>query len=454
MLTKMLEQSLSCYRKQKIVQEGREYTFEELYGLAGRLAAELSGSKYGIFCKNKLHCMAAALACLKAHKTAVLLCPEYGTVFNRKLVEKTDIHNFIQDKPDGKLEVKTEDVQKEAELEEVAFIIHTSGSTGEAKGVMLTQENVMSNIKSTLQYYPITEESKILLYRPIYHTTTVFGEFLMTLMAGAKLYVEPSSMPFTYYARILKKLGITHLAGTPTFFHQLADGQKKEKDFQGIEVISVGGECMTEQTARKLLQKFTKTKIYACYGMTEASPRVSYLPPEYFGKDYRCIGRPLHGVKIGLFDEKGQKIQEADCVGEIAVQGPGIMKGYYRDQAATEKVLKGDWYFTGDCGFWKKDGLLYFQGRRDSMCIRAGVNIWLGDIEREIEKHPSVEHVHVTYQEDKEAIQLAAWVQGAGLTEEALMAWCLVNLQKHYIPDRIEMVATIPVTGCGKKGGK
>lgn len=455
MLYGMLKNSLQKYGSQKIIYKDKTVSYQWLLEESERIAGRLTAQKYGIYCSDKLNCSLAILACLQKRKTIVLLCPEYGTSFNENIAKKAEIKNFITDAPNEKIEIYTECFEEEAELEDVAFIIHTSGSTGSSKGVLLTQRNIYENIKSTLGYYAIQEKSAALLYRPIYHTTTVFGELFTTIAAGAKLYIEPSSMPLPYLARIIRKYRITNLAGTPTFFTEILKAGQKSERYEDLEVISVGGECMTKSAAITMKNGFPGVKIFHCYGMTEASPRVLCLPPDYFGERYQCVGKPLDGVEVKLEKVSGESVHsqqetEKRHIGELFVRGANIMKGYYRDEAATKKVLKNGWYATGDCAYRDEKGFYYIVGRKDQLSIRAGVNVWPQDIEEAILQHPLVKEVYV-YMEQQEKSLLVAQVVGEGLSQQELMKWCVRNLPMPYIPDRIEIEKTVVMRGCGKR---
>ncbi len=455
MLYGMLKNSLQAYGSQKIILKEKTVTYQWILKESERIGGKLTAQKYGIYCSDKLNCILAIFACLQKRKTIVLLCPEYGTSFNQNIAKKAELKNYITDAHNKKLEIYTECFEEEAELEDVAFIIHTSGSTGSSKGVLLTQENIYENIKSTLGYYAIQEKSTALLYRPIYHTTTVFGELFTTIAAGAKLYIEPSSMPLPYLARIIRKYGITNLAGTPTFFTELLKAAHSRAYYEELKVISVGGECMTKSAVITIKNGFPGAEIFHCYGMTEASPRVLYLPSDYFGEQYQCVGRPLDGVEVKLENELKESVpsrmgKEEHHIGELFVRGANIMKGYYRDETATKKVLKNGWYATGDYGYRDEKGFYYIVGRKDQLSIRAGVNVWPRDIEEAISQHPLVQEVYV-YMEQHEKSLLVAQVVGEGLSQQELMKWCVQKLPMPYVPDKIEIEKTVVMRGCGKR---
>lgn len=457
MLYSLLRNSLLKNGRQKIFFGETERSYSWLLQESEKVAECLSGQKYGIYCKKKQNCMIALLACLQKSKTAVLMCPEYGDSFNESIAEKAELHNYITDCPNGILHVCTADDSIESELEETAFVIHTSGSTGSAKGVMLTQKNVYENIKSTLAYYPIGEESVVLLYRPIYHAATVFGEFFTSVAAGAKIYVEPSSMPLPYLARIISTHGITHMAGTPTFFTELLRAGYREKESAALRILSVGGECMSASAAKKIKEGFAGAKIFHCYGMTEASPRVLYLPPQYFGEQYQCVGTPLDGVEVKLVDANGDQIvpnqaQTKKKTGELFVRGANIMKGYYKNREATEKVLNQGWYATGDCAYINENGFYCVVGRKDALCIRAGINIWLPDIEDALGENPDIDSVYV-YQIQGERTAVIAEVQGEQIELQRLWKWCASHLPKPLVPDRIDVIENVAMFGCGKRKG-
>lgn len=452
MLYEAIKRSVNKNSNQHIESETETISYAQLLEKSANLVPLLTGQKYGIICQNKVLYMTAIIGCLQAHRTAVLLCPEYGDSFCEMLVKKAGLKNFIIE-TEGALQVITKSLEMEKELDNVALIIHTSGSTGTAKGVMLTQRQILSNIRSTLVYYPISCDSTVFLYRPIYHTTTVCGEFLMSLLVGAKMIVVQKPIFMPYFVNLIKEKNITNLAGTPTFFAELIKADIRNTGLPTVRVISVGGERISKDIAECMLRYFKHAQIYQCYGMTEASPRVTYLQPEYFGQDYRCIGKPLNGVSVTLKDEERNEIVTPKMVGEICVSGENIMCGYYREPEMTARVFENGWYHTGDYGFRDEEGRYYILGRKDQLCIRAGVNVWLQEIENALLENPYVESVYV-YCVHGIRKEIVAQVQCPRAEQPELMKWCVQSLPKPYIPDRFEFIEEIVVSGCGKRLNK
>lgn len=444
MLYAALKKSMEQNLWQKFVSENETYTYENILKQAQQLSKRLIGDKYGIYCEKKINAIVAILASLEAHKTAVLLCPEYGQAFNERIQMQTGLKNYIYETEEQEIQVVTKDLTREEELTDVAFIIHTAGSTGNAKGVMLTQRNILVNVLDALEYYPVDVHATVLICRPIYHTMTAVCQLFTGLLSGAKLILTEAGCTIPYLVAIIKKYEVTHVTLTPSFIKKLLSVTNKKESLSSITNIGVGGECISKIAVKNIKEGFPKAKIFHTYGMTEGGPRITCLPCEDFGKDYRCVGKALKSVMIGLLDELGNFIQDSNICGEIIVKGPNIMKGYYNDVQSTEKVLKDGWYHTGDRGFLDDRGYLYVLGRKDNMIIRNGVNIWISDIEQELMKHEDILDVYVCA-EASNNMKIKAYVvcKGRNVNSLEVSKWCNRHLPKCYAPDRFVFIDKI-----------
>ena len=451
MLFKALCESMEQNFQQKIITEDGVMTYQEVLAQANLCSEKLKGHKYGIYCKKKINVIIALLACLKAKKTAVLLCPEYGQAFNERIRKQTNLENFIYDS-EADIQIVTKEIDQEEQLEQVALIIHTSGSTGNAKGVMLSQENILTNIQDALEYYPIDPESVVLICKPIYHTITVICQMITGLIVGAKLILTEEGCSALYLLHVIEKYQVTHITLTPSFWCMLLGAAKGKERMSSVVNIGIGGECATKASVKMIQEKFSDRQIFHAYGMTEGSPRITYLPPEDFGKDFRCVGKALKHVTIGILDQGGNYTQKPDVCGEILVKGPNIMKGYYNDKQATERVLKDGWYHTGDRGYMDQRGYLYILGRKDGMVIRNGVNIWLSDIEEELLKQENILDVYVCT-EPGEQVKIKAYLvcRDRNITSLDMAKWCNQHLPRCSVPDRIIIVDKLEADGTEKR---
>jgi acyl-CoA synthetase (AMP-forming)/AMP-acid ligase II len=185
----------------------------------------------------------------------------------------------------------------------------------------------------------------------------------------------------------IDKYSITVLCGTPTSFNHLALYYKRLNKKSTIRVIAISGECLSSATAWKIREIFENAEIYNVYGLTEAAPRVSYLPPERFDNYPESVGVPIDVARVRIVnnfvDRNDVKNYE---IGYIIVQSLSIMKGYYRNRELSNAVVYEKWLNTGDLGYFDENGFLYIKSRADDMIIKAGMNIYPKEIENALKQ--------------------------------------------------------------------
>jgi len=274
---------------------------------------------------------------------------------------------------------------------DIAMIMSTSGTTGIPRGIMLSHENIVSNVRDIAAYFRLNEEDHILIARPLYHAAVMTGEFLHGLLSGSRITFYSEDFSPRRLLRFMEKIKCTTMCGTPTLFYHLGL-HKKNLSLPDLNKIVVSGEGLLPQVAEKLLSSFPNTDFFNVYGLTEASPRVSYLEPKYFSSKVGSVGLPLRSVNIKIVDEDGKQLQ-AQEKGEIIVKGPNIMQGYWGDIEQTENVIKKSWLHTKDIGYFDEDGFLYVVGRKDHMIIRAGMNIYPQEIENTLLQDEAIKEI-------------------------------------------------------------
>lgn len=265
----------------------------------------------------------------------------------------------------------------------VAAIMYTSGTSGKPKGTLLGSIGFKKNIEAINEYFDIYEEDKILIARPLCHCAVLTGEFLAAINRGLdiyffKEYFDPLSI-ITY----AQKHKITVMCGTPTFFYYIAKACKRRSIKNLFRIIALSGECLTEYVGKYIREVFQDTIIYNVYGMTEASPRISYLDPIEFDLYPKSVGYGLKGITIAVKDNNGQDVPNYKHA-RVYVKTPSIMLGYYKQPGVTEKVIRNGWLNTGDIGYFDFDKRLYIVSRYDEMIIKAGMNIYPKEIENKL----------------------------------------------------------------------
>ena len=428
-------------------------TYEDLCIYAEEHGKHLDASYYAILCNSEMATAMVLLSCIAAGKTAIPLPMRYGPAHYEKVLQRvqppvliTDSFGTLSEYPYSK------DFDKAPIEGEPAVILFTSGSTGTPKGVMLSEENLISNIKDIGSYFPISKHDTILIARPLYHSSVLTGEFLLSLCKGAKIVF--SSEPFQPLNILtqMKKHRVTVFGSTPTLLSTLARFIRNQDDLS-IRYLSVSGECMTEGMAKAIRKGFPNADVYCGYGLSEASPRVAYLPPELFDIFPTSAGFPLRNVNLMIRGENGDTI-DAYQNGELLVKGPNVMQGYFDNKESTKKVVENGWLHTGDIAYWDSEGLLFIQGRKDDMIIRAGMNVYPVEIENTLSTDPRVKDVLVYGYKKGDTQEIGMKICGAFSNMEEVLELCRKELPSFQVPSKIELVDETEVFSGGKKRRK
>ena len=424
-------------------------TYEELCIYAETLAASLTESYYGILCQSDLASIMGMLACIASGKTAIPMPTRYGKEAYLKILKKGQPPALITDLLGELSVVKTNYTKVLQSVEHPAVILFTSGSTGEPKGVMLSEKNLMTNVQDILAYLPITSEDTFLISRPIYHASVLTGELLASLYSGAHIVLHPDAFQPANMLDILKRKKITALGSTPTLLSTLARFIRNGS-MHRVRTISVSGECMTEGMAMQIRAGFPNCQIYCGYGLTEASPRVAFLPADRFHDIPTATGYQVPSIKFRVVDEKDENIPDGE-IGELLIRGDSVMIGYFEDPTQTELVTRGRWLHTGDLAYFDHEAILHVVGRKDNMIIRAGMNIYPLEIENIISKDSRTEAVLVYGYSKNGTQEIGMQIIGCFSTKEEVLNLCRSVLPSYQIPSKIELVDHFTTTNSGKR---
>tara|TARA_Y200000002_G_scaffold330902_1_gene295813 strand:- start:146 stop:1594 length:1449 start_codon:yes stop_codon:yes gene_type:complete len=282
-------------------------------------------------------------------------------------------------------------------IKDVAIVLFTSGSTGEKKGVMLTHQNLISNTASILKVLPIKKNDIVNLILP---TTYSYGLSILNthLKMGCNIYLHNS--PFIgSVIKEIKKYKCTSFYGVPSSFELLINKTNfLQNKFNTLRYIAQAGGNLSKIFKEKLIDKF-KNKVFIMYGATEASPRLSCVPPKMLNKKIDSIGRPLPGVKFKLMRRKKREF-------ELAVKGKNIMKGYLNNNSLTQKKIRNNYFLTGDLAFKDSENFYYITKRRDKIIKRFGFKINLNQIENQIKNIKFVKYAKIFFNSSNELILL------------------------------------------------
>jgi long-chain acyl-CoA synthetase len=338
---------------------------------------------------------------------------------------------------------------------DTAIILYTSGTTGKPKGAELTHANMLLNARLFDILIPRMDHDVYLLALPLFHS---FGQ-TACMNAGIYLRATLALLPrFTPDAclRLMEEEDVTVFAGVPTMYWALLNypGASKynlDKIASTLRVSISGGSAMPVELMKNFNEKFN-VKILEGYGLSETSPIATFSRLDKPVKP-GSIGLPVWGVDVRVVDENDREVGTNE-VGEIAIRGHNVMKGYYKRPDATAAVMSNGWFHTGDLGRRDEDGYFYIVDRVKDMIIRGGFNVYPREIEEVLMTHPAISLAAVIgVPHERHGEEVKAFViikEGATITEAELVTWSKQNMADYKYPRIIEFRAGLPMNATGK----
>lgn len=359
--------------------------------------------------------------------------------------------------PDDREIPLTADDNDEAVYEKCAEIIFTSGSTGEPKGVMISHKNLIANTASIVEYLQLTRDDRMLVVLPFYYC---YGLSLLHthLRVGGSIVFNNS---FIFLGSVLKDLldhKCTGFAGVPSHFQILlrkSDSFRKTH-FPDLKYVTQAGGKLAPIFIDEFREDQPGVKFIVMYGQTEATARLSWLPPEIYEERRGSIGKGIPGVELRVVNEKGIDVTPGET-GEVIARGDNIMMGYFADEEGTANTLRGGWLHTGDLGTVDSDGYLFLTARSKEMIKVRGRRISPKEIEAVILAIPDV--IDCTIQGIDHEIQgesiKATVVLRKGSTgqisEDQLREHCAAHLALYKVPQLFEIHNELTISATGKK---
>ncbi len=333
-----------------------------------------------------------------------------------------------------------------------ASIVYTSGTTGTAKGVVLTHKNFCYITYTVADYLKLSEEDRYALILPLCHT---YGKsiLLSSFAAGAEVVMMSDYKNVKNILSQLSRTGATVFSTVPYHINLLLKvGSLSKYNLSSLRSITSASNKLSYDAITGLINQLPWVKIFIMYGLTEATTRVSYLPPEYLHTKKDSCGIPLPGIDIQIEGEDGSVLLNGQA-GEVHVRGPNIMKGYFNDPILTDETVVNGWLKTGDLGFLDDDGFLHITGRKKDLIKCAGERISATEIENVLLKHDKVEEVAVVGRDDSFMGEIihAYIVPGMGsLNKNELQRHCFMRLPHNKVPYYYTFVNKLPKTKTGK----
>jgi len=339
-------------------------------------------------------------------------------------------------------------------FEDTAFLQYTGGTTGVAKGAMLTHRNIVANLLQARAWLAQLDDSReiIITALPLYHIFALTANCLTFMYLGGSniLITDPRDMP-----GFVKELGrhpFTALTGVNTLFNGLLNTEGfAELDFSAVKMC-LGGGMAVQQAVAEQWKKVTGVTLIEAYGLTETSPAACINPVNL--EDYNgFIGLPISSTEGAIKSEEGEFLPVGE-IGELCIRGPQVMKGYWQRPEATDEVLDPDgWLHTGDIALMNEQGYFKIVDRKKDMILVSGFNVYPNEIEDVVALHPKVLEVAaigVPDEKSGEVVSLFVVKKDPSLTKDEVIAFCKENLTGYKRPRYIEFMDDLPKSNVGK----
>jgi len=357
-------------------------------------------------------------------------------------------------RPDGTLEgVGAAGAAPVRDAEAPALLLYTSGSTGTPRGVLQTHANIAANTRSICEYLELTIRDRAMAILPLCYC---YGKSVLQthLMAGGSVFFDHR---FMYPRVVLEAIGeqqCTGFAGVPLTF-ELIERQVDPRTIamRSLRYLTQAGGGMSVSTTRWVREAFAPARLFVMYGQTEATARLSYLPPERGDDKAGSIGLPIPGVELKVVDETGA-VAPTNEEGHLIARGANVTPGYFRAPEESADILRNGWLWTGDLARKDDEGFFYITGRVKDVLKIDGHRVSAAEIEQRLSAHPDVVEAAVVSEPDpvrgEIAVAFVVTRAGATLSEADLRRYCREHLPPYKVPASIRFVDALPRTGVGK----
>ncbi|WP_415919877.1 AMP-binding protein [Tateyamaria sp. SN6-1] len=358
----------------------------------------------------------------------------------------------------GRNHIKTDRVEVEAYHQNIghddlAVLQYTGGTTGVAKGAMLTHGNLILNMEQAMELLAGDMEKGaevILTALPLYHIFAFTVNMLSFYWLGARNILIPNPRPLSNVKRAFENYKITWISGVNTLFNALCNEQWfLDSPPKHLKFAGAGGMALQSSVAKRW-REVTGTEVVQGYGLTETSPVITFEP---LGKAREgTIGIPVPSTDVACFADDGTQLAIGET-GEIGARGPQIMQGYWKKPDETEKVMNGEYFLTGDIGVMDPDGYIRIVDRKKDMVVVSGFNVYPNEVEDVLAAHPGVTEAAVIGVPDDatgEAVKAFIVKGDPSVTEDQVRAYCKEHLTAYKVPKRVEFRDELPKSNVGK----
>ncbi len=340
---------------------------------------------------------------------------------------------------------------------DTAVILYTSGTTGRPKGAELSHANILLNAVAVMRLFGEHPQGhdRILVVLPLFHTFGQTVQLVAGFLQAASLVLLPRFEARAALA-VMQTESVTCFAGVPTMYWGLLNALDDEVDVAAIvanlRIAASGGAALPVEILHEFKRRFG-VQILEGYGLSETSPVATFSRRDHAIKA-GSIGTPVWGVEVRLVDADWNAIDEVGAIGEIAVRGHNVMKGYFNRPAETAAVMRDGWFRTGDLARRDAEGAYYIVDRSKDMIIRGGFNVYPREIEELLVTHPGVSLAAVVGVPSAEhGEEIKAFVirkAGADVDELGLIEWARERIAAYKYPRLVEFRDSLPMTASGK----
>jgi long-chain acyl-CoA synthetase len=361
------------------------------------------------------------------------------------VVDPADFDDLLKD-----VEPASEVVDRDDD--DTVVLLYTSGTTGQPKGAQLTHANLATNAALTSETLVTLEPEDVVMgCLPLFHCFGLTCGLNSTVRSGSCLTLLPRFDPVTAL-KIIGRDRVTVFEGVPTMYSAMLNAPDAEQfDVSSLRTCISGGSAMPVEVMRSFEEKFGCI-ILEGYGLSETSPVASFNHPDKERKP-GSIGVPVRGVQMRVVDDDGKEVPVGE-VGEIAISGPNVMKGYWQREEATAEATKDGWFHTGDMARTDEDGYFFIVDRKKDLIIRGGYNVYPREIEEALYEHEAVAEVAVVGvphdQLGEEVGAAVALKPDATATEDELKAFAKERLAAYKYPRHVWVVDSLPKGPTGK----
>ena len=455
----------------------REFTYREFEATVGRVAGMLAahgigkGDVVSLLLPNGVEYIIAYFACwqmgalagpvnghLKAQEIEYVVSNSEAKLMlvNSEFLEKVEKIRVPTVVFDSERQVEhgfKKENKNQLTPEDEAIIIYTSGTTGKPKGCLLTHGNVIANARQISQWLGFNEKDRLLTVMPLFHMNAVSVTTMSALYAGGSTVVSPKFSASRFW-QIISDYQITSFGSVATMLSMLLstypDGVPEGLKTDQLRFAMCGSAPVPAEILRRFEETF-KCLVIEGYGLSESTCRSTFNPPDERRRPGSC-GLPI-GNEMRVVDEEDRDVPDGE-LGEIVLRGENILKGYFKNEAATETAFRNGWFHTDDIGYRDADGFYFIVDRKSDMIIRGGENIYPREIDEVLYQHPQIASAAVIGIPDElygeEVAAVVVLKPGAKTSEQGVIEFCKARLADYKCPKTVRFVEDIPKGPTGK----